>query len=79
MGANLVKLKLDVGATVLLMAAMCTVPLLGQEQAMVSKDAAAVKAAVTNYVEAYYSGNVALIEKTLHPNYLKHTISTANG
>jgi hypothetical protein len=40
-----------------------------------STDAAAVKTTVTNYIEAYYTSDAALIESTLHPHYLKHTIS----
>jgi len=37
-------------------------------------DASAVRATVTNYIEAYYTGNAALMERTLHPHYLKHKI-----
>lgn len=37
-------------------------------------DASAVRSTVTNYIEAYYTGNAALMEKTLHPHYLKHKI-----
>src|SRR5947209_4344498 len=37
-------------------------------------DASAVRATVTNYIEAYYSGNARRMEQTLHPHYLKHMI-----
>ena len=37
-------------------------------------DASAVRSTVTNYIEAYYTGNAALMQKTLHPHYLKHKI-----
>jgi hypothetical protein len=37
-------------------------------------DASAVRSTVTNYIEAYYTGNAARMEKTLHPHYLKHKI-----
>src|SRR2546430_8929184 len=29
---------------------------------------------LTNYIEAYYTGNAARMEQTLHPHYLKHKI-----
>ena len=37
-------------------------------------DASAVRATVTNYIEAYYIGDAARMEQTLHPHYLKHKI-----
>jgi hypothetical protein len=37
-------------------------------------DASAVRSTVTNYIEAYYNGNAARMEQTLHPHYLKHKI-----
>ena len=36
---------------------------------------AAVRAVVADYIEAYYTGDAARMEKSLHPRYLKHTIS----
>ncbi len=39
-----------------------------------TNDAAAVQATVTNYIEAYYTGNAARMQATLHPHYLKHMI-----
>jgi hypothetical protein len=37
-------------------------------------DASAVRSTVTNYIEAYYTGNAARMEQTLHPHYRKHMI-----
>lgn len=39
-----------------------------------SDDYAAVRATVTNYIEAYYAGDAHRMEQTLHPHYLKHMI-----
>jgi hypothetical protein len=45
-----------------------------QDSKISKDDASAVSATVTNYIEAYYTGDVARMEKTLHPHYLKHKI-----
>ena len=45
-----------------------------QENRTSGDDASAVRATVTNYIEAYYTGDAARMEKTLHPHYLKHKI-----
>jgi Putative lumazine-binding len=37
-------------------------------------DASNVRATVTNYIEAYYTGDAHLMAQTLHPHYLKHMI-----
>ena len=37
-------------------------------------DASAVRSTVTNYIEAYYTGNAARMEQTLHSHYLKQKI-----
>lgn len=37
-------------------------------------DASAVRATVTNYIEAYYTGDAGRMGQTLHPHYLKHMI-----
>ena len=39
-----------------------------------SDDASAVRATVTDYIEAYYTGDAKRMERTLHPHYLKHMI-----
>ena len=37
-------------------------------------DSSAVRATVTNYIEAYYTGDARRMQQTLHPHYLKHMI-----
>jgi Putative lumazine-binding len=37
-------------------------------------DSSAVRNTVTNYIEAYYTGDAPRMEQTLHPHYLKHMI-----
>jgi hypothetical protein len=37
-------------------------------------DSSAVRATVTNYVEAYYTGDAQRMQQSLHPHYLKHMI-----
>jgi hypothetical protein len=39
----------------------------------------AVRATVTDYIEAYYTGDAARMEQSLHPHYMKHTISESDG
>jgi Putative lumazine-binding len=48
--------------------------LTAQDNRSRSDDASAVHATVTNYIEAYYTGNAARMQQTLHPHYLKHKI-----
>ncbi len=48
--------------------------LTAQDNKSSNDDASAVHAAVTNYIEAYYAGNAARMQQTLHPHYLKHKI-----
>ena len=45
-----------------------------QDNKTSSDDASAVRATVTNYIQAYYIGDAARMEQTLHPHYLKHRI-----
>ena len=45
-----------------------------QENRTSGDDASAVGVTVTNYIEAYYTGDAARMEQTLHPHYLKHRI-----
>ena len=49
-----------------------------KEQQTVS-DEAGVRATVANYIESYYTGDASRMEESLHPHYLKHTISTSDG
>jgi hypothetical protein len=37
-------------------------------------DASAVRSAVTNYIEAYYTGDAARMQRTLHSHYFKQKI-----
>lgn len=37
-------------------------------------DSAGIRAIVTNYIEAYYTGDAPRMQATLHPHYLKHMI-----
>jgi hypothetical protein len=52
---------------------LLTIPTQAQAN-QTSTDAAAVRSTVTNYIEAYYTGDAARMEQTLHPHYLKHMI-----
>jgi hypothetical protein len=45
-----------------------------QEQKCSTDDASAVRATVTNYIEAYYTGDARRMEQTLDPHYLKHML-----
>jgi hypothetical protein len=63
----------------LLLVLFSTVPPLVADQPAATNDSAAVRATVTNYIEAYYTADAARMEKTLHPHYLKHTISNSAG
>ncbi|MGA8493778.1 MAG: nuclear transport factor 2 family protein [Terriglobales bacterium] len=42
-------------------------------------DSQAVRATVTDYIESYYAGDAARMEKSLHPHYLKHVIRESDG
>jgi hypothetical protein len=42
-------------------------------------ESTAVRATVTDYIEGYYTGNAARMEKSIHPHYLKHVISVSEG
>jgi len=45
-----------------------------QQSTSSTDDSSGVRATVKNYIEGYFTGDAARIEKTLHPNYLKHII-----
>lgn len=63
--------RLALGLSVLLFFGLSTN---AQNQSNPSDDVSAVRSTVTNYIEAYYTGNAARMERTLHPHYLKHMI-----
>jgi len=44
-----------------------------------TSDESAVRSTVTDYIESYYTGDAGRMEKSLHPHYLKHTISKSEG
>jgi hypothetical protein len=44
-----------------------------------SDDKAAIRAAIADYIEGYYSCDAARMERSLHPHFLKHTISGSGG
>jgi Putative lumazine-binding len=44
-----------------------------------TSEESAVRSTVTDYIESYYTGDASRMEKSLHPHYLKHTISKSDG
>jgi len=44
-----------------------------------TSDEVAIRTTVTDYIESYYAGDAGRMEKSLHPHYLKHTISESDG
>jgi hypothetical protein len=44
------------------------------QSSQVADDSSAIRATVTNYSEAYFTGDARRMEQTLHPHYLKHMI-----
>lgn len=38
-------------------------------------DSEAIRATVNDYIQGYYTADAARMERSLHPHYLKHTIS----
>jgi len=61
-------------ATLALSALLLAVAAFAQQSNIPANDAVAVRATVTNYIEAYYSGDAQRMQLTLHPHYLKHMI-----
>ena len=47
--------------------------------ARASDDKAAIRATIADYIEGYYLSDVARMERSLHPHFLKHTISKSSG
>ncbi|MGA7379991.1 MAG: nuclear transport factor 2 family protein [Terriglobales bacterium] len=50
---------------------LLNLPAVSQQKA---SDDAAVRATVTDYIEGYFTGDAARMQKSLHPHYLKHVI-----
>ena len=44
-----------------------------------TNESQAVRATVADYIESYYTGDAARMEKSLHPHYLKHVIKESHG
>jgi putative lumazine-binding protein len=42
-------------------------------------DDSAIRATITDYIEGYYLSDPARMERSLHPHFLKHTISGSSG
>jgi hypothetical protein len=51
-----------------------TISTYAQETKATTDESSIVSATVRNYIEAYYTGDAARMEQTLHPHYLKHII-----
>jgi len=51
----------------------------GAKFSRASDDKAAIRATVVNYIEGYYLNDVARMERSLHPHFLKHTVSDGQG
>jgi len=58
---------------VLLLTAIAAQPVCG------ANDKAAIRAAILDYIEGYYLSDAARMERSLHPRYLKYTITRSNG
>ena len=63
--------RLALGLSILLFLGTSAI---AQSKETIGSDASAVRSTVTNYIEAYYTGDPARMEQTLHPHYLKHMI-----
>lgn len=44
------------------------------QESKTADDSSAVRVTVTNYIEAWYTGDARRMEQTLHPHYVKHMI-----
>jgi hypothetical protein len=44
-----------------------------------TNQSAAVSTVAQNYMEAYYTGNPALMQRVLHPDFHKRTLRSVNG
>ena len=50
---------------------------LAQQNNASTNDPSLISATVRDYIEGYYAGDAARMERTLHPHYLKHIIHGA--
>jgi len=44
-----------------------------------TSEESAVRSTIVDYIEGYYTGDATRMERSLHPHYLKHTISRSDG
>jgi hypothetical protein len=51
----------------------------GAQSDRAPEDKAAICATIADYIEGYYLCDAARMERSLHPHYLKHTISGSRG
>ena len=70
---SLKNLVLVFGATLALVSAAVAEP------ERLADDRAAIRATVTDYIEGYYLNDVARMERSLHPQYLKHIVAGPTG
>ena len=59
---------------VLLFSLILTLNLASAQQTKAANESS-IRTAITNYIEGYYTGDAGRMESSLHPHYLKHTIS----
>jgi hypothetical protein len=64
-------------AAALLCLSLSTISLASQPSR--TNDENAIRATVTDYIQGYYYGDAARMEKSLHPHYLKHTVSGSDN
>ena len=63
----------------LLILLVLSVAALAWGSARASNEKAAVAAVAQNYMDAYYTADVARMRQTLHPEFHKRTLRTVNG
>ncbi len=73
------RMKYAVWGFSLMLLLVTTTPLVAANRSTSDKDVAAIKATVADYIEGYYTSDAARMESSLHPHYLKHTVSGAEG
>jgi hypothetical protein len=49
------------------------------QPARATDDKTAIRATIADYIEGYYLSDAARMERSLHPHFLKHTISGSRG
>jgi len=49
------------------------------QPARATDDKTAIRATIADYIEGYYLSDAARMQRSLHPHFLKHTISGSRG